>query len=246
MDLRAILFDVNGTLLDIETDEGQDHIYHVISRLLAYQGFQLAPQVIRDRYFAIMEQQRKSSPERFPEFDAVAIWQTMLQTESAAAEGLPADSLSRLPLFLAGLHRTLAHKRLEPYPDVPRVLEELGKQYKLGIVTDAQSAYALPELRLTGLSDLFACVIVSGDYGYRKPDPRLFSLGLKALGVQPNQAIYLGNDMYHDVFGAQQVGLRAVFWPTQWGKKEHPGVSPDYIVYHFAQLRDAVAFLAAR
>jgi len=246
MDLRAILFDVNGTLLDIETDEGQDHIYHVISRLLNYQGAQLAPEVLRDRYFAIMEAQRKSSTEQYPEFDAVAIWKTMLQAPAPNGASQPAGQLGDRPLFLAELHRTLSHKRLEPYPDVRQVLDELGKHYKLGIVTDAQSAYAGPELRAAGLGGLFGCTIVSGDYGYRKPDPRLFTTGLAALGVQPHQAIYVGNDMVHDIYGAQQVGMRAVFSPTQWGKKEHPGVSPDYIIHNFAQLREAVSFLAAR
>jgi putative hydrolase of the HAD superfamily len=246
MDLRAILFDVNGTLIDIETDEGQDKIYHAISRFLTYQGARLAPEAIRGRYFGIMEAQRKSSQERYPEFDAVAIWSTLLQTGGLEPRGLPAEKLQQLPLFLAELHRALSHKRLELYPGVREVLDDLGKHYALGIVTDAQSAYAVPELRTIGLGGLFACQIVSGDYGYRKPDQRLFATGLKALGVRPDQAIYVGNDMYHDVFGAQQAGMRAIFWPTQFGKKAHADVAPDYIIYSFAQLRDAVSFLAAR
>jgi len=239
MDLRAILFDVNGTLIDIETDEGQDSIYRVISRCLSYQGRTLAPEAIHDRYFAIMDAQRQSRQEAFPEFDAVAIWKTLLAEQPGpAADGLPA--------FLAGLHRSLAHKRLQLYPDAPQVVRELGQRYALGIVTDAQSAYAVPELSLVGLGGLFGCTIVSGDYGYRKPDRRLFTAALQALRVRPEQALYVGNDMYHDVFGAQQAGLRAVFWPTQYGRKTHPNVNADYIIYNFAQLREAVAFLAAR
>jgi putative hydrolase of the HAD superfamily len=245
MDLRAILFDVNGTLIDIETDEGQDNLYRVISRCLTYQGVQLTPETIRERYFGIMEEQRQSSREPFPEFDAVGIWKTLLHGQPAAA-GLPAETLRQLPLFLAELHRSLAHKRLQLYPDVLEVVRELGRRYALGIVTDAQSAYALPELNALGLGGLFACTIVSGDYGYRKPDRRLFEAALKALSVRPEQAVYVGNDMYHDVFGAQQAGMRAVFWPTQYGRKTHADVSADYIIYSFAQLREAVAFLAAR
>ena len=245
MDLRAILFDVNGTLVDIETDEGQDRIYRVMSRFLTYQGVQLAPEALRDRYFEIMEQQRQSSQEQFAEFDAVAIWKALLPAESDTASQ-PDAKLAQLPLFLAELHRALAHKRLELYPDVREVLGELGQRYVLGIVTDAQSAYALPELNALGLGGLFACTIVSGDYGYRKPDRRLFEMALKALGVRPQQAIYVGNDMYHDVYGAQQVGMRTVFWPTQFGRKTHADVAADYIIYSFAQLREAVSFLAAR
>jgi putative hydrolase of the HAD superfamily len=246
MDLRAILFDVNGTLIDIETDEGQDKIYHAISRFLTYQGVQLAPEAIRDRYFGIMDEQRKSSPERFPEFDAVAIWSTLLQTGGLATQDRRAEKLRPLPLFLAELHRALSHKRLELYPGVREVLDELGKHYALGIVTDAQSAYAVPELRTVGLGGMFACTVVSGDYGYCKPDQRLFATGLQALGVRPDQALYVGNDMYHDIYGAQQAGLRTVFWPTQYGKKAYADVAADYIIYSFAQLRDAVSFLAAR
>jgi len=245
MDLRAILFDVNGTLIDIETDESQDRIYRVISRFLNYQGLQLAPEAIRDRYFALMEQQRRASREPLAEFDAVGIWETLLLAQTATAR-LPPARLAQLPLFLAELHRALARKRLELYPDVATVLSELAQHYTLGIVTDAQSAYAVPELNTLGLDGLFACTIVSGDYGYRKPDRRLFEAALKALAVRPEQAIYVCNDMYHDVYGAQQAGLRTVFWPTQYGRKEHEGVAADYIIYSFAQLREAVAFLAAR
>lgn len=149
-------------------------------------------------------------------------------------------------MFIAELHRALSHKRLELYPGVREVLVELGQQYALGIVSDAQAAYALPELRAVGLDGLFACTIVSGDYGYRKPDPRLFATALQTLGIRPDQAIYVGNDMYHDIFGAQQLGMRTVFWPTQFGKKAYEAVAPDYIIYSFAQLRDAVSFLTAR
>jgi len=46
------------------------------------------------------------------------------------------------------------------------------------VVSDAQSAYALPELRAVALADYFAATIISGDYGYRKPDPRLFQAAL--------------------------------------------------------------------
>ncbi len=113
-------------------------------------------------------------------------------------------------------------------------------------MTDAQSAYAVAELNALGVGGLFGCTIVSGDYGYRKPDRRLFEMALKALGARPEQAIYVGNDMYHDVYGAQQVGLRTVFWPTQYGRQTHADVAADYIIYSFAQLREAVAFLAAR
>jgi putative hydrolase of the HAD superfamily len=245
-DLRAILFDVNGTLIDIETDEGQHKIYRAISRFLTYQGVMLAPDEIQERYFTAMAAQRAGSRERYPEYDVVAIWRGLLQTAGLTPEILPVEKLRQLPVFLAELHRALARKRLALYPDVRPVLDALRRHYALGVVSDAQSAYAVPELRTAGLGDCFATIIVSGDYGYRKPDPRLFTAALQALAVRPDQAIYVGNDMYCDIFGAQQAGLRTVFWPTQFGKKAYGDVAPDYVIDRFAQLPAAVAFLAAR
>jgi putative hydrolase of the HAD superfamily len=247
MELRAILFDVNGTLIDIETDEGLDRIYKAISRYLTYQDIHLAPEAIHEQYFAVMQEQRAASPERHPEFDAVAVWRELLRRHgSPATQALPGEKLQQMPLFLAELHRALARKRLRRYPGVRRVLKQLHGTYRLGVVTDAQSAYAGPELRMTGLYSFFDVCIVSGDYGYRKPDARLFGHALAALGVTPDQAIYVGNDMYCDIFGAQRAGLRAVFFPTEYGRKEHEQTRPDYVIRRFADLPAAVAAFAGR
>ena len=51
--------------------------------------------------------------------------------------------------------------------------------------------------------------------------------------------------MYHDVYGAQQAGLRAVFFPTRFGRKAHDGVRPDAVIRAFHELPDVVAALAA-
>jgi putative hydrolase of the HAD superfamily len=245
-DLRAILFDVNGTLIDIETNERRHKIYRVISRFLTYQGVVLSPEEIHDRYFAALAAQRAGSRERYPEYDVVAIWRELLQAAGLALATLPAEKLGQLPVFLAELHRALARKRLALYPDVRTVLDTLRRHYALGVVSDAQSAYAVPELRAAGLGDCFATIIVSGDYGYRKPDPRLFAAALAALGLRPDQAIYAGNDMYCDIFGAQQAGLRTIFRPTQFGRKAYGDVTPDVVIDRFADLPAAVALLAAR
>ena len=61
MDIRALLFDVNGTLIDIETDEGLEEIYRAIAHFLTYQGIFLRRGEVRDLYFQIMQQQRAAA-----------------------------------------------------------------------------------------------------------------------------------------------------------------------------------------
>src|ERR1700680_3659502 len=74
MDIRALLFDVNGTLIDIETNEGLEEIYRAIAHFLTYQGISLHRWEVRDLYFQIMQRQRTESAETFAEFDLVEVW----------------------------------------------------------------------------------------------------------------------------------------------------------------------------
>ena len=241
MDIRALLFDVNGTLVDIETDEGLEEIYRAIAHFLMYQGISLHRWEVRDLYFQIMQRQRAASPEKFVEWDAVAVWHEFLQQAgSDYTRALPPEKLAQLPLFLAELHRGIARKRLRPYPQVQETLDQLRSRYHMGVVSDAQRAYAVPELRAVGLLNYFNPVIISGDYGYRKPDPRLFQKALAKLEVRPEQALYIGNDLYHDILGAQRIGMKAIFVSYDRANIASEAILPDYSIYTFAELIQAV------
>lgn len=243
MDIRALLFDVNGTLIDIETDEGLEEIYRAIGHFLIYQGISLHRWEVRDLYFQIMQQQRAKSTETFAEWNAVEVWREFLQNKvSDYTCSLPAEKLVQLPLFLAELHRGIARRRLRLYPQVQEILDQLRSRYAMAVVSDAQSAYAVPELHAVGLLNYFNPIIVSGDYGYRKPDARLFQKALDALQVRPEQALFLGNDLYHDIFGAQQVGMKAIFVSYNQDKPSYQTISPDYTIYDFAELPQAVNY----
>jgi putative hydrolase of the HAD superfamily len=116
----------------------------------------------------------------------------------------------------------------------------------MAIVSDGQTAWAVPELHAVGLLDYFNPVIVSGDFGYRKPDRRLFEKALSGLKLQPSEVLFIGNDMFHDVFGAQQLGIKTVFFKSNQGTQEKEGVSPDYIIYNFPELLNAIRFFEKR
>ena len=126
------------------------------------------------------------------------------------------------------------------------VLSNLSKKYQLAAVSDGQSLWAEPELKAVKLDRFFKFVLVSGDFGYRKPDRRLFDNALIRSGCQPEEVIYVGNDMYRDVYGAQKAGLKTVFFKSNQGEHSYCGAEPDYIIYDFRQLEEAVSFLEKR
>jgi putative hydrolase of the HAD superfamily len=246
MNIQAILFDINGTLIDIQTDEGSEEIYRGISHFLTYQGIYIHRWEVRDEYFRLMEEQRRASGEAFPEFDAVELWRQFLRRRPEACHSMPPEKLRWMPNFLAEMYRGVSRLRLQLYPEVKSVLDELAQRFKLAALSDAQSAWALPEMRAVGIEGYFQPIIVSGDLGFRKPDKRIFEAALNGLDLPPENVLFVGNDMYRDIYGAKQFGMKTVFFSSNQGRQTANGVEPDYIIYRFAELRQAIAFFEAQ
>lgn len=243
MPIKGIVFDINGTLVNISTDEGNEQIYRSISHTLKYYGIRTNRNDVRDGYYQIMKAQRKANGEPFPEFDAVAVWRSFILSRTEKAGVLiPKNKMAVLPHFLAELYRGISMNRLELYPDVREVLDDLRTRYLMAALSDAQSAWALPEMRMVGLDGYFHPVIISGDFGYRKPDPRLFALTLRRMHLRAAEVVFVGNDMYRDIYGAREAGMRTVFFATGQGQQSMEGVEAHYNIYRFGELRNALAF----
>jgi putative hydrolase of the HAD superfamily len=246
MDIRALLFDINSTLIDIETNEGMEEIYRAIAHFLAYQGIAVHRWEVRDLYFQIMKEQFEASTEAYPEFDVVAVWREVLKRNATDyTRSMPRAKLEQLPLFLAELQRGISRKRLCPFPQVLDVLSQLKQRYKMAVVSDAQTVWAISELTAAGLHEIFHPVIISGDYGYRKPDARLFTEALDTLQVSASQALFIGNDLYRDIFGAQRVGMKTILFCPSQAMGQPNGAEPDYIIRNFGELPAAVEFFTA-
>jgi putative hydrolase of the HAD superfamily len=237
MDIRAVVFDVNGTLVKILTDDGMEQIFRSAAHLLTYQGIELHRHQVRELYFRTLREQQRTSPEEYPEFDAVGIWRSIIDGNATDfTRTLPAGKLEQLPLFLAEMSRGISRRRLGLYPHVREVLDVLRERYPLAVVTDAQSAHTRGELHKVGLLDYFDPIVVSGDHGYRKPDRRLFQLALDGMGVAAENALYVGNDMHRDIFGAREAGMATVMFESGQGTDAYLDCVPDYRISDFRDL----------
>jgi putative hydrolase of the HAD superfamily len=247
VDLRAIIFDINGTLIDIETDEGRDDMYRALARFLTFQGIEVGWRELRDLYFDTVRRQLDGSPEPHPDGDVPAAWAEIIERKaSAQTRALPAEKFRQLPLFLAEMQRALSRVRLQLFPDVRPVLDRLRPRYRLAIVSDHQTAYGVPELRTVGVAEYFDPIVISSEHGFRKPDPRLFRQALDGVGAAAHEAIYVGNDLYHDVGGAHQAGLKCVLF-SSGPRKHHPYSTPaDYVIHDFGQLPEAIHYFETR
>jgi putative hydrolase of the HAD superfamily len=239
MTTKGILFDLYGTLIDIETDESMGEIYRSISRFLTYQGINLRQHELRDLYYRIMEQQKQESSEQHPEINVETIWDDLL-----IQQGMTSQTMRRrLRRYLAQIYRGLSLKRLKRYPNVKLVLNTLRHDYQMAIVSDAQPCFAWPEIRTVKLEGYFNPVIISADYGFRKPDPRLIRQALEKMSLAPPEVIFVGNDMYRDIYCARQLGIKTIFISSNSGSQAYQDIVPDYVITRFKDLLPALKLL---
>ncbi len=244
MDIRAIVFDVNGTLVKIRTDDHMEQIFRAAGHLLTYQGIDLRRHQVRDRYFELLREQQRNSPETDPEFDAVVIWQTIIdENASSFTRSLPPEKLAQLPLFLAEMYRGISRRTLKLFPHVREVLDTLRGTMPMAVVSDAQSAYARGELHKVGILDYFDPIVVSGDHGFRKPDRRLFQIAIDAIGIPAANTLYVGNDMHRDIYGAREAGMQTMMFDSDQGTKHYEDCVPDHSTTDF---RDLLLLLGRR
>lgn len=82
---------------------------------------------------------------------------------------------------------------------------------RLAAVTNAPSAYQRKKLAAVGLADAFDDVVISGEIGFAKPDPRIFHTACDRLGLQPHEVAHVGDRLTTDAQGATRAGLRGIW-----------------------------------
>jgi HAD superfamily hydrolase (TIGR01549 family) len=106
-----------------------------------------------------------------------------------------------------------ARNEVTPFDDVLPTLSRLQGRVALGSVSNG-----VADLETIGLAHYFQASVAAHRFGCAKPDPAIFHAACAALCVEPDEALYVGDDPFIDVEGAQKAGLRAA-WMNRQGLK---------------------------
>lgn len=120
----------------------------------------------------------------------------------------PAD-LEPVAEELAFIYETRLFTR-EMRPEIPQVLAEIQKMgLKIGCISNTQSSQQVPySLKEYGIDSYFDPVVLSSEYGRRKPDPAIFYHAARLAQVPTSACIYIGDKVNRDILGAQRAGFR--------------------------------------
>lgn len=94
---------------------------------------------------------------------------------------------------------------------VPRVLDELKRQgLRLAVISNTEDGRLVGSLDAAGIADRFDLLIDSHLVGCRKPDAAIFRLALERLGLEADEAAFVGDSYVQDALAARAVGLRGI------------------------------------
>lgn len=101
---------------------------------------------------------------------------------------------------------------------IPLLKELKARGYLTGVITNGPSVLQNHKMDTSGLRPYCDIVVVSGDEGVHKPDPRLFEITAERLGVKPQECVYVGDHPINDIQGALSAGMGAIRMNFGWFK----------------------------
>ncbi|MFG2288831.1 HAD family hydrolase [Streptomyces sp. NPDC048595] len=215
MPIRAVLWDIDDTLFDYTGSDRAGALRHLRAEgLLAAYGGQEA---------------------------ALARWRGAMETEFArflAGEvGFLDHRRGRARTFLgtelsddeadAWFARYVAHYEASwvLFPDSAPALEALAPLVRQAVLSNSSTANQERKLAALGIRSRFEAVLCADELGHAKPAPEAFTGACDAIGLPPEEVLYVGDRLDIDALGARDAGLTAVWLDrTDTGEELPPGI----------------------
>lgn len=234
--VRAILFDFGHTLVDFRrTQEALLEAYRQIRDRVEAVAYIEVPELL-DLAERVAGGIDKLVAESYKARRMEELNQADLMRQSFASVGfdLPDDVIEHI----VHLDHSAWSNSIDLEPDMRAIVEGLKADgYRIGLVSNVSLFHTLmwADMERLGLDKLLDGAVFSSEFGRRKPDPGIFQEGLKRIGADAKETVFVGDRLYDDVSGAQAVGMRGV-QTRQFRQEDDPSFTPDAVIDHLKEL----------
>ena len=186
---RAIIFDLDGTLIDNHTSCVA--AFNSLCRLFP-QALDPKSEIQMEKIFRLFHLKRPAVSYRW--FCKTYQWEN--------APSFAAFWALWLKLYMASI---------TPFSDSIDTLKELrSRGYRIGMITNGDTHFQREKLKSSGLKEYLDHIIISGEIGIQKPDPRIYQISADVLGVDLSKCLFVGNTNSTDIAGAFNAGMDAM------------------------------------
>lgn len=232
MSIRAVFFDMGGTIETFARDaEKCLQATPGFRQLLCSAGIdlQLGDEQLYQTITSGIKKYHVQSLETLDELPPYQVWSEFVFTDLPVnQEKLKAIS-EELMLYIETRYYQRAMR-----PEVPEVLEAIQKMgLQIGLISNVCSQGQVPlNLDEYGIRHYFDPVVLSSEYGRRKPDPSIFYYAARLANVPTGECAYIGDRIARDILGARRAGFRLavqIQHDYEHGEDES-GATPDAFI----------------
>jgi putative hydrolase of the HAD superfamily len=249
MNCTTLIFDAFDTVIHINTEklpviriDGQDvpttapAVYEAYTAIFGKTAFDVFYHAFSQSFTKVNARRRVDlrevlSQERF------GIMLELLGQPVTEAAGDAVEKITKA-------HMRQLQESFEVRPETRKVLEWANGRYRTAMISNFAHAPALYEsLDYFGIRSAFETVVVSAEIGWCKPHPIIFNHTFQKLGILPAEALFIGDQLYVDVYGALNSGMRVVWIETERQdllppEVQLPECKPTYTVRVISELID--------
>lgn len=219
--IKGYIFDYGGTL-----DTGGQHWGKVIWHAYERQQVPVSEEAFREAYVHA-ERTLGKNPIIQPDFTFYKTIETKIRIQLEYLQ--EKNHVSSVSYYLKKLTDDLYAITCRETAKSREVLLQLKQQYPMVLVSNfyGNIATVLKEFKLDGIFDT---IIESAVVGVRKPDPQIFTLGVEALGLQPDEVVVVGDSMDKDIIPAGKAGCHTVWFKGEGWTNDPVDETPAGIV----------------
>jgi putative hydrolase of the HAD superfamily len=242
--IRAVIFDMGGTLEDIYYDDAlRLEATRGLKRILDEHGLDKCYEL--EHLYRIVDAGMKQygvwREESERELPASRIWSEYV----LAGQGLRRDQVAEIGEDLALYYDLHVYKRsLRPEArELLNCLRERG--VRLGVISNVYSRRAVPiNLARYELAHYFDTVVTSAAFGWRKPNPSIFLETARQMQLTPGECVYVGDTVSRDVVGARRakfgLAIQIKSFLTEKSDTDHDTELPDAVIQDLRQVSDII------
>ncbi len=174
-----------------------------------------------------------------PEYDNMPIYAILISVKEKHDEEAYARIKQQIFPIL-GNYEEEAAKTVEPQEGVLSTVKQLNEmKIELGLVTNNSKPPTMSILKRFEIIEFFKCIVTRDESGELKPDQKGVLMCLKAMGMTPDETIYVG-DAIIDVNVSKKVGMRSIIIPNGPSSLERTlsEADPDFIINNFGRIPD--------
>lgn len=215
---KNYIFDLYGTLIDINTNEWDMDLWDKMAILYGYKGAVYTGEEINKAYGRLVEEEKARVHKKHRDYKVIDIKIEKVFKKLFDEKGVKVTKAE--VLNIAAAFRCYSTVYIKLYDGVTDLLESLkAKGKNIYLLSNAQRSFTANELKMFDLEKYFDGIVISSDEECSKPDVNYFKILFDRYGLKKQESVMIGNDYISDISGAADFGIDSLYI--------HQSISPD-------------------